>query len=79
VFDVLFPSLSEAHLWDLTDAHERAISRVNVFIDHVLFSAKESVNSLWKDDILKVRVPDSLVSSFSVTSFRDDFHRVSES
>jgi len=48
-------------------------------VHHALFSAKESVNSLCKDDILKIRVPDGLFSSFSVTSFWDDFQGASES
>jgi hypothetical protein len=56
VFEVLFPSLSEVQVWDLTDAQERAVLRVNVFIHHALFSAKENVTSLCKDDILKIRV-----------------------
>jgi hypothetical protein len=59
VFEVLFPSLSEVHVWDLTEAQESAIFRVNVFmhhgmVHHALFSAKESVNSLCKDNILKI-------------------------
>jgi hypothetical protein len=53
----------------LTDAQECAVSHAKVFIHHALFSAMESVNPLCKDDILKIRVPDGRLSSFSVTSF----------
>jgi metal-responsive CopG/Arc/MetJ family transcriptional regulator len=59
VFEVLFPSLSEVHVRDLTDAQECAVLRINVsmhqgMVHHALFSAKESVNSLCKYDILKI-------------------------
>jgi hypothetical protein len=83
-FEVLFPELRDVHIWDLTDSQERAVSRVNVFMHdgiahQALFSAKERSNSLCKDEILKIRVPEGLFSSSSVTSFRDDFHGASES
>jgi hypothetical protein len=63
----------------LIDAQERAVLRANVFMQHAMLSAKESVHSLCKDDILKIRAPYGLFPSFAVTSFRDDFHRGSES
>jgi hypothetical protein len=79
----LFPLLTEVQVDDLIDAQERSTSKVSVFLHHgmlrqALFSAKESLNSLRKEDLLKIRVPDGQFPPFSVSSLREELHNSTE-
>jgi hypothetical protein len=43
-----------------------------------LFSAKESLNSLRKEDVLKIQVPDGQFPPFSVSALREELHNSAE-
>ncbi|OHT02170.1 hypothetical protein TRFO_30825 [Tritrichomonas foetus] len=79
--DDILSTLSEYQSFDLTDSHQniigRKVSSVATFLHHgmlthALFSAKNSLNDICKDDLQKIRMKDSSFPSFSEEWIKDE-------
>ena len=84
--DDVFPSLSEYQVFDLVDSKHflsgKKISSVSTFLHHgmlthALFSAKNSLQDICKEDLTKIRMKDSAFTNFTEEWIKEEVSSLS--